>query len=196
MRNWHKPRKAWLGTLLVAITGCTISIQPWSKPPPPPDPNGANLAGHKGGAPNPFPLNPMAQNGSGNPLQPAGGNEAIAVLQKELNDMRDHRDALMVKLKSVQSELKVREGYLLASHQEIDDSTKMMKKTREELKQWQGEMDELRDRLKRLEDSRSNLKPLIEEILYYIEREKDAPKTLRLPTPRRSVPGPLLENVP
>ena len=64
---------------------------------------------------------------------------------------------------------------------EVEDTTKQLKRTREDLRQWQTEMDELRERVRKLEVERTALRPIIDEILLYLERDKEMPKLRPVP---------------
>jgi uncharacterized coiled-coil DUF342 family protein len=61
----------------------------------------------------------------------------------------------------------------------MEESTKQIKRTREEVRTFGSEIDELRDRVRKLEEMRTALKPLIDEIMFHLERERDTPKTQR-----------------
>jgi uncharacterized coiled-coil DUF342 family protein len=55
----------------------------------------------------------------------------------------------------------------------MDESSKQIKRTRDEFRQWQAEMDELRDRIRELEKNRATMKPLIEDVLRQLERDRE-----------------------
>jgi peptidoglycan hydrolase CwlO-like protein len=178
MWRWMKPAKVLgVGMLMLVVAGCTISIQPWTKPAAPSVPVDAPPghpyvpANYQGPAPKPFPPNVSAS------------NEATSQMIRELKNAEDQRNALVDQVQSLRKQLKDREDNLRQASYEMDESSKYLKRTREEFRQWQTEMDDLRDRVRKLEDYRSALKPLIEEILHELYREKETPKTLRLHTP-------------
>jgi hypothetical protein len=49
--------------------------------------------------------------------------------------------------------------------------------------QFAGELEDLRERMKKLEDMRTALRPLIDEIMFHLEREKESSKSPRLVVP-------------
>jgi hypothetical protein len=179
MWRWMKPiRTIGLGALVLAA-GCTVSVQPWTKPSAPatPPPDGLPV-GHPGTAP-PFnapPARPLPQNLN-------TPNEATAVLEQRLYQAENQRDVYLNQVKALQKQVKEREENLRTASLEMDESSKHLKRTRDEFRQWQADIDELRDRVRKLEDYRATLKPLIEETLQHLNREKDAPGNIRIPLP-------------
>jgi hypothetical protein len=174
---WKKPsRIIGLSVLVLIAAGCTVSIQPWTKPTapapndlPPGHPNApANFIGP---VPRALPPGMTAPN----------ANEATSQLVQKLNDSEDQRRALENQLSTLKKQVKDREESLQQASYAVADSSKDLRRTREEFRQWQTEMDELRDRLRKLEDYRATLKPLIEEILHQLDHDREAPKTLRVP---------------
>lgn len=185
-------RIRWLATSLLGCAGCTISVQPWTKPvvtQPDPSAGMINPAGgvppgmmQQGGMP-PGMIPPgMMQQGRQMPPQmpPMGGggvpNESISHLIKQYNEADDHRKALQEQVQYLSRQVKERDEGLRRATYEMEDSTKQIKRTKDELRQWQGEMDEMRDRMKKLEEERTALKPLIEDILGELERRKETVK--------------------
>jgi hypothetical protein len=63
----------------------------------------------------------------------------------------------------------------------MEESSKQLKRTRDEVRQFAGELDDLRERMRKLEEMRSALKPLIDEIMFHLEREKESTKAPRTP---------------
>ena len=165
-------RNETIGLLVVGIAlcclgaGCTISIQPWTKPvavaPPAP----------------PFPVDPTGgfQGPMPKALPPGVGNDTMVQLIKEYRDAEDHRKALVEQVQSLRKQLKDRDSNLQLALHEVEESTKQLKRTRDDMRNWQAEMDDLRDRIRKLEESRASLKPLIEEILHHLERNKEPAK--------------------
>jgi septal ring factor EnvC (AmiA/AmiB activator) len=174
MRMWtHVARAVRLGAILLmaTVTGCTISIQPWTKPqPPPPQPS----------FPDSNPLNPnmMMKNGA-QQRNSSANNEETAQLIKQFNDEQDLRKSLQDQVASLQKQLKNREMAMQATAVEVDETTKQIKQTRAEFRQWQSEMEELRDRIRKLEEYRSSAKPLIEDIYRFLDRDKEPAKMFR-----------------
>jgi septal ring factor EnvC (AmiA/AmiB activator) len=172
MRNGtHAAGAARLGAMLLvtAITGCTISIQPWTKPQPVPPPS----------FPNSDPLNPNMIMKNGPQRSLSANNEDTAQLVKNFNEEQDLRKALQDQVASLQKQLKNREDALRIGASELDESAKQIRQTRAEFRQWQTEMEELRDRIRKLEDYRSSAKPLIEDIYRFLDRDKEPAKMFR-----------------
>jgi hypothetical protein len=162
---------------MAAIAGCTISIQPWTKPQPPPPapfPDG-------GGPMNP---NLMSKNGGHGQNVPAN-NEETAQMIKKLNEEQDLCKALENQVETLKRDLKKREDTLRLASFEMDESTKQIKRTREEFRQWQSEMEELRERIRKLEDYRSSAKPLIEDIYRFLDRDKEPAKMFKPAPPKQ-----------
>jgi ABC-type transporter Mla subunit MlaD len=206
MRRWqHLSGIVGLAGLLGrAAAGCTISIQPWTKPIPlgqTPEPPLGNPA-FKAPMPNPYPPNyplplPNGYPPNGYPPNgyPAGayppnapsaygpsasaGNESIALLIKQMNETEDQRKVLLDQVQTLKKASRERDDNLQHASYEMEESTKQLKRTREEVRQFAGELDDLRERMRKLEDMRTALKPLIDEIMIYLEREKETPKSPR-----------------
>jgi hypothetical protein len=208
MRSWRN-LGGMMGLAALVVTaagGCTISIQPWTKPialgqtPEPP----LGSPGYKGPLPNPYPPNypvptpngyppngypangyppngypPAAYPPSAYAPNTSAGNESVALLMRQLNDAEDQRKALVDQVQSLKKVSRERDENLQHASYEMEESSKQLKKTREEVRQFAGEMDDLRERMKKLEDMRTALKPLIDEIMFHLEREKEGPKLPR-----------------
>ena len=177
MWRWMKPiRTIGLGALILAA-GCTVSVQPWTRPSPPAVPTDVPPTGHPGATPFNGPLpRPLPQNLN-------TPNEATAVLEQRIYQAENQRDVYLNQVQSLKKQLKEREDSLRQASLEMDESSKHLKRTRDEFRQWQADMDELRDRVRKLEDYRATLKPLIEETLQHLNREKGEPGTIRIPLP-------------
>ena len=190
---WGRIRTGWVtgcvGAILLASTGCTISIQPWqravpSTPVPAPvgitDPSAGGFQpyGFQGPMPKPMPS-------VGGPLSFQGpNNEAIAQMMKQANETEDLRRALQDQVNSLKKQLKERDDSLrLASH-EIEESSTKIRKTREEFRQWESEMTEMRERVRKLEDNRRAVGLMIEEILQHLDRPREP---VRLPSMDKSL---------
>jgi hypothetical protein len=186
--------------LLCATAGCTVSVQPWTKQhaPAPPDPAAGALAGPGGfkapppgtlppgpnGA-NPFPAAGYPPSGYGQgpyPQNQGQANESTAQLIKLNNDLEDSRRALLDQVQTLKKQARERDENLQHASYEMEESAKQTKRTREEMRQFGAEVDDLRDRVRKLEEMKVALKPLIEEIMFHLEREKEAAKSQRTVT--------------
>lgn len=172
--NWGK--MTWPALLLLAgSAGCTVSVQPWTKPTAPtahadPGPAGATPAGFK--APMPTPYAP-GYPPSAYPPNTGAANESVAQLIKQLNETEDQRKALYEQVQSLKKIARERDDNLQHASYEMEESTKQLKRTRAEVRQFGTEMDDLRERLRKLEDMRTALKPLMDEMMYHLEHEKE-----------------------
>ncbi len=179
--------------LLTAVAGCTVSVQPWTKPsgPPAPDPQAAAAtSAFKGPMPTPLPPNPNLPNPyQGYPQNPYGpglygpngaaNNESMSQLIKQFNETDDQRKALADQVQTLKKQARERDEHLQHASFEMEDSSKQLKRTREEVRQFTSELDDLRERMRKLEEMRAALKPLIDEIMYHLEHEKEAAKSAR-----------------
>lgn len=169
-------------TLLLFVGGCTISIQPWTKPVPvstapttPLDPNGMPSGM--------IPIGPQTPQGlRSNPLAPntpAAGNEAMSQLIKQFNEADDLRRALQEQVQTLKKQIKERDEKLHQASYEMEESTARIKKTRDEFRQWETEMNQLRERVRSLEEHRRLVTNMIDEILQHVERPREP---LKLPS--------------
>jgi hypothetical protein len=199
MRDWkRKSGMAMPALLLLAAAGCTISVQPWTKPhpvPPSPEPPLANPAAFKAPMPSAYPppagYNPGVYPPNGMPPNPypagayapnpSANNEYTATLVQRLNEAEDQRKSLQEQVQSLKKISRERDDNLQHASYEMEESTKLLKRTREEVRQFAGELDDLRERMRKLEEMRTALKPLIDEIMYHLEREKETAKLPRAP---------------
>ena len=189
---WGRTRTGWvtgcISAILLASTGCTISIQPWTRvttnPQPAPvgvtDPSTGGFVPYGFQGPMPKPMPPV-----GGPLSFHGpNNEAIAQMVKQANEAEDLRRALNDQVNNLNKQLRERDEKLrLASH-EIEESSTKLRKTREEFRQWESEMTEMRERVRKLEDNRRSVGLLIEEILQHLDRPREP---VRLPSMDKSL---------
>jgi hypothetical protein len=191
MGSWKRLCTTGLAILLAASMGCTVSVQPWTKPHPavvaPEPPMGSPPGAFKAPVPNPYPNYPpnaFPPNGYPPytyPPNPAAGNESTAQLIKQLNEMDDQRKAFQDQAQVLKKQLRERDDNLQHASYEMEESSKQLKRTREEVRQFSGELDDLRDRMRKLEEMRTALKPLIDEIMFHLEREKESSKAPRMP---------------
>lgn len=178
--TWRKGWSLLSAVLLTATAGCTVTFHPWPKQVATPVPPGPMIE-HPSASPYPPGLLPTSAN---RPQMPSVNNDSVVQMIKQLNDADDNRKVMQDQVQTLRKQLKDREDNLrLASH-EIEDSAKQIKRTREDVRQWQGEMEDLRERVRKLEDGRAALRPLIEDILHQLERDRD---THKWPTPIRPV---------
>lgn len=170
---------SWLtGLLLASIAGCTISIQPWTKPTPPPPPGAAPVIDGQ----SPYPPGLLPGSAMRPPL-PNGGADSMVQVIKQLNEADDQRKAYQEQVLTLRKQLKDREDTLRNASYEMEESSKQIKRTRDDFRVWQGEIDELRDRIRKLEDNRDSLRPLIEGILRQLDRDREPPKMTSPGTP-------------
>ena len=149
------------------LHGVDPAVDAASRDVPPGPPYGS--APFNGAAPRPLPPNLAA------------ANDSASQLVRQLNDLDEHRKVLLDQVQAMKKQLKERDDNVQRANYEMEESTRSMKRNIDEFHQWQAEMDDLRERLRKLEDYRATLKPLIEEIIHQLDREKEPPKTFRLP---------------
>ena len=119
--------------LMAAVAGCTISIQPWTKQPPPPATPPYPDAG---------PWNANMRNGMPPQQNAPANNEERAPMIKTLNEEQDLRKAMTDRVESLKKRLKEREDSLRLTSFEIDETTKQIKRAREDFRQVQTETEE------------------------------------------------------
>ena len=78
-----------------------------------------------------------------------------------------------------------RDDNLQHASYEMEESVKQLKKTREEVRQFSGELEDLRDRMRKLEEMRTALKPLMDEIMFHLERDKEPSRLSRSAAPAK-----------
>src|SRR5262249_29830805 len=126
---------------LSAAMGCTISIQPWTRhaatAPAPDAPPGS--AGFKAPMPNPYPPGnlpspyppnaypPNAYPPGAYAPNPAGGNESMAQLIKQLNEAEDQRKVLSDQVYSLKKQARERDDNLQHASFEMEESTKHLR---------------------------------------------------------------------
>ena len=100
----------------------------------------------------------------------------MAQLIKQLNETDDQRKALLDQVQTLKKAARERDDNLQHASYEMEESAKQLKRTREEVRQFTSELSDLRDRMRKLEEMRASLKPLIDEIMFHLEHEKTAAK--------------------
>lgn len=176
-------QSGWLSVLPLVLAGCTVSVQPWSKAAALPPPPLSGLTGDPAhGSPYPPGILPTS---AFRPPPVNVNNDFIVQLNKQINDLDDQKKALQDQVYSLRKQLKEREADVRQASHEMEESTRHIKRTREEFRAWQTEMEELRERIRKLEENRASLKPLIEEVLRQLERDREpdhprmAPRNLK-----------------
>lgn len=182
---WQRPRGVFLGLLgvmLLTACGCTISITPWTKVgPPPPAPTPPGLDGYPPGAmgppgyqgPSPRPLPPGQQN-VGGPV-PAN-NEMYVQMLKQFNDLDSEKKALAEKVQQLNMQILSGQNSLRQATHEMEASTETVKRTREEVRQWEAEMTEMRKRIRSLEEFRKGINRDLEEIQILLQERNREPQ--------------------
>ncbi len=162
MASWHNWGKlTWSGLLLACSAGCTVSVQPWTKPTAPtthldPAAPGANAAGFKGPMPAAYPQGyPPGSYPPTYPPNAGAANESVSQLIKQLNETDDQRKALLDQVQNLKKIARERDDNLQHASYEMEESSKQLKRTREEVRQFGADMDDLRERLRKLEEMRS-----------------------------------------
>jgi hypothetical protein len=174
-----------VATYMSAACGCTVTIQPWTKPG---EKAPAAVAAPTTAPTNdgPFPpgilptslrqqglhVNPQAPYNV--PPMPNVANESVVQLYQKMAEADENRRAMQDQVQTLRRSLKDREDNVRQASYEMEESSKQLKRTRDDFRQWQSDMDELRERVRKLEDGRAALRPLIEDILRQLERDRDA----------------------
>jgi hypothetical protein len=177
-QTWRKGLHRVSALVLCATAGCTVTFQPWSKHAAPPPPVAGQPVEQPG---SPYPPGILPTSGLRPPM-PGPNSDSMVQLIKQLNEAEDNRKALQDQVQTLRKQLKDREENLRQASYEMEESSKQVKRTRDDFRQWQAEMEELRERIRKLEDGRAALRPLIEDILQQLDRDRDAHK---LPIPPR-----------
>ena len=169
----------WIGAGLLGLAaGCTVSVQPWSKPVAAPSDPGF---GPQGVMTPQQALNRPPGQPPGPQQYPGGNNEYLTSLLKRNSDLEADRTISGQRLGDLEGQLRDRESKLQRAIHEINDSTTQVRRAKEEIRHYNQELEDLRDRVRRVEDERQILKPLVDEILSELDRKKE-PLKFRGPT--------------
>jgi hypothetical protein len=158
-----------IGALLLTLTaGCTISIQPWTKPVSapsgpvdllPPNPNGPYRQPPPGGM---LPISPT---------QSSGNNETITVIGSKLMKAEDDLNVLQAHMMEMKREKTKQDQQLTQAAREIELTLAQIKHLRKDLSNWKTDVDEMNNRIETLEKTRGTMKLLLEKVSEYIDRE-------------------------
>lgn len=155
-----------IGLGLLALSwcaGCTISVQPaWRSTVPAPP------AAYPDGTPG-RPL-PPPQGMPPNPNLPPPGfasPDQISFMQQRLHSIEDEKKSYAARVQQLEVQLRDKDQAVVQTGFEVQESTKQLKRTREEVLRWKNEMDDLRARLRTIE--REN-KGTLEAILKTLEQ--------------------------
>lgn len=192
---WQRPRGTLvhlLSALLLTACGCTISITPWTKGPPPPHPPGVDPGLPPGVVPSTFPAN-LFQGPAPRPLTPAqqnvGGpvvanNETLVLMNKTIADLEESRRAMAEQIVSLNKQLAQRNEAIKSAAHEMEESRGSLARARDEARKIEAEVAELRTRIQKLENYRKTVSRDLEEILALLERPREmsrSPYLDRLP---------------
>ena len=166
----------WLGVALLGLAaGCTVSVQPWTKPGATPaagDPN-YGVGGGPQGVMTPQQALSRPPGQPPGPQQNQAGNEYLTSLLKRNSDLEADRSTTGQRLGELENQLRERDSKLQRAAHEINDSIAQVRRAKEEIRHYNTELDDLRDRVRRVEDERQILKPLVDEILNELDRKKE-----------------------
>jgi|SRR5579859_1891645 len=166
------PRWAWLILLLLATSGCAITIEPAWRPRPHPDPNKvadplAPLGPGNPAGPGPRPLPPVNP-----PGLPGTAADQMSFLMQRLQNIEDDRKAMTMRLTAMETQLREKEQAVTQAGYEVQASALQMKKSRDDLHQWKGELSELRNRIRTIEqENRLTVEVLIKALEQFVEKE-------------------------
>jgi hypothetical protein len=169
MRSPNRSQRVLLFALVLGCCGCTISVQPcrsWKAAPDaiPGDPTYGVPAAARAPVPPP-----------GLPQPPPGmSSEQMALLLQRLSTSDDDRKALGARLQQLEVQLRDKDQAVVQTTYEVQESTKQMKRTRDDLVRWKQDMDGLRVKLAGMErENKVTLEAILKTLEQYVEREKD-----------------------
>jgi len=167
-----------IGALLLMLTaGCTISIQPWTKPVaapvpsgpvdllPPPNPNG------------PYPL--PKPGGIISQAQFGPNNELTAILGARLANAEEEMSTLKSHVNLVKKDKAKQDDQLIQATREIEQTLTQIQKLRQDLKSWKTDVDDMNKRIETLETNRATMIHLLEQVRAHMDREAKAGPKLR-----------------
>jgi chromosome segregation ATPase len=105
---------------------------------------------------------------------PNPGAEYFSVLQAQLMAADENRKALEGQVVALKKELRDRDSSLERASHEVEQTWKNVQRTRDDVTRWKGEMEDLRDRIRKLEEERARLLPLVEGIIHQLDRDSGA----------------------
>lgn len=157
-----------VGLALAACAGCTLTIQP---------PIRIGLAADKPCA-EAAPAPPAPAPGPGPVLRPPPPlpgipNEQLSVLMQKMASLEDDRKALAARLQQTELQLREKDQTAVQASYEIQESTKQIRKTRDEMQRWKQEMDDLRSKIRGIEKEN---KATLEAILKGLEGQPEVDK--------------------
>jgi septal ring factor EnvC (AmiA/AmiB activator) len=109
----------------------------------------------------------------------AGGtsSEQMAMMMQRLASSEDDRKALAGRLQQLETQLREKDQAVVQTSYEVQESTKQMKRTRDDLARWKQDMDGLRTKLASIErENKLTLEAILKTLEQYIDREKDDKK--------------------
>jgi hypothetical protein len=159
------------GLAVLLAAGCTMTFQPpiqfrritEIKPaPPPPD-----------GVPPGTPAGPVSPYAAARqPLPPGPPNEQVSLMLQRLAALEDDRKALAARLQAAEVQSRDKDQTVHQASYEIQESTKQLRKTREEMQRWKQEVDDLRTKVRGMEkENRSTLEGILKALEQTSDRE-------------------------
>ena len=166
----------WLPLLLFLVTtGCSITIDPWLHGKTPADPN-KHLEGPSLKPPDPGLLGPgTAAKGLPGPPQPQAlppSSDQISLLMQRLATVEDDRKVQAARLQQLETQLREKEQAVTRATYEIQESTTQTKKTRDDLQRWKSEMEDLRMRVRTMEnENKITLDAILKTLEQFIDKD-------------------------
>lgn len=163
-----------MGLGLIALSwcaGCTISVQPaWRSQAPAP------CTDHGPGRVMPPPGLPPNPN-----LPPPGfaSPDQLSFMQQRLATIEDEKKSYAVRVQQLEAQLREKDHSVVQTSYEVQESTKQLKRTREEVLRWKNEMDDLRSRMRAIErENKGTLEAILKTLEQHLgEKEKEPWKT-------------------
>jgi ABC-type transporter Mla subunit MlaD len=162
----------WLPLLfLLAVSGCTFNFDQPLRAKTPNDPNKLLESANQ-----PPPANSQiaaAQAAAkGLPPPPGPSPDQISQLLQRLASVEDDRKIQAARLNQVETQLRDKDQAVIRATYEIQDSTAQMKKAREDVLRWKTEMDDLRGKLRTIEqENKLTLDAILRTLEQYIDKE-------------------------
>jgi septal ring factor EnvC (AmiA/AmiB activator) len=155
---------------LLAMSGCTVSFGQGLRAKPANDPNKLPES----------PIQPLSANpplagqqlAKGQPQPPGPSSDQVSLLLQRLATVEDDRKIQAARLQQVENQLREKDQVVMRATYEIQDSTAQMKKAREDVHRWKTEMDDLRQKLRTMEqENKLTLDAILKTLEQYIDKE-------------------------
>jgi TolA-binding protein len=148
--------------LTVCLSGCALTLEPGfhgSRNDPSKQADPAGMSG-------PGPMGPYGR------MPPPATSDQISQMAQLLSKAEDDRKIQAAKLQQLEDQLREKNQTVVQAAYDVQDSLRQIKKTRDDLQRWRSEMEDLRAKVRTIEqENKVTLETILKTLEGYLEKD-------------------------